>query len=111
MSCNIIATLSFEKELKRLAKKYTSIKQDYAILLKKLQEEPRLGVPLGNDCYKIRLAITSKQKGKSGGARVITFFYSIKETLYLLGVYDKSEKETLKEHEIKARLEEITDFY
>ncbi|MDR0305174.1 MAG: type II toxin-antitoxin system RelE/ParE family toxin [Chitinispirillales bacterium] len=109
MNYNIITTPLFEKELKRLVKKYASIKQDYAALLKKLQEEPQSGESIGNDCYKVRLAIKSKNKGKSGGARVITFLYTVKQTLYLLGIYDKTEKETLKDNEIKARLKEIAD--
>ena len=35
-------------------------------------ETPGQGTPLGHDAYKIRLKITSKEKGKSGGARVIS---------------------------------------
>lgn len=68
MSCNIIPTPPFEKELKQLAKKYPSLKKDIAVLAAQLQKEPKFGVPLGNNCYKIRIAITSKGQGKSGGA-------------------------------------------
>ena len=107
MNCNVVATSLFEKEIKILNKKYPSLKNEYIALLKELQENPKMGEPLGKDCYKIRLAIESKQKGKSGGARVISFFYTIKETLFLLGIYDKSEKETLKDNEIKERLKKL----
>jgi len=37
-----------------------------------LEENPIQGEALGKDCYKIRMAITSKGRGKSGGSRVIT---------------------------------------
>ena len=57
-----------------------------------LLKNPESGVSLGNRCYKIRIAIASKGKGKSGGARVITYLYFQKATIYLLTIYDKSEK-------------------
>jgi mRNA-degrading endonuclease RelE of RelBE toxin-antitoxin system len=104
---DIVITDRFEKELKQLQKKYPSITDDFDSLYKKLQENPRLGTKIGEDLYKIRLAIASKNKGKSGGARVITFLYTAKEKLLLLGIYDKSEREVLKDSEIKARFKEI----
>jgi mRNA-degrading endonuclease RelE of RelBE toxin-antitoxin system len=109
MKCNVVFTPLFEKEFKHLCKKYPSFKSDFGSLYEKLQENPRLGEEVIKDCYKIRLAITSKNKGKSGGARVITFFYTTKDKLLLLGVYDKSEKKTFTEREIKVRLKEIED--
>ncbi len=66
----IIAEALFRKELKRLAKKYPSIANDYANLLQSLQANPRQGAPLGNNAYKVRMLIGSKNTGKSGGARV-----------------------------------------
>lgn len=72
MSYNIIYTGEFEKEIKRLSKKHLSLKKDFRLLLKTLSANPKTGSLLGNDCFKIRLSVTSKGKGKSGGARVIT---------------------------------------
>jgi mRNA-degrading endonuclease RelE of RelBE toxin-antitoxin system len=72
MSSNLIITPSFERDAKPLLKKYKSLKTDLADLFELLENEPVQGKSLGKDCYKIRLAITSKGKGKSGGARVIT---------------------------------------
>ncbi|MFM8833062.1 MAG: type II toxin-antitoxin system RelE/ParE family toxin [Cytophagales bacterium] len=63
------------------------------------------GTPIGNNCYKIRLAISSK--GKSGGARVITYLYIQTETVYLLTLYDKSEKADLKPNELKEMIQEL----
>lgn len=104
MSFNIIPTPPFEKELKHLAKKYPSIKKDMADLVSKLMEEPELGTPLGNDCYKIRMAITSKGKGKSGGARVITFVQIIQTNIFLLSIFDKADAANISDKLLKERL-------
>ena len=72
MSFNLLTTSKFDKELKRLAKKYPSLKKEFSTLIFSLKENPTQGTSIGNNCYKIRLAIASKRKGKSGGARVIT---------------------------------------
>ncbi len=72
MKYNVLATPPFEKQLKRLAKKYPSLKVEYANLLDALGENPYKGVSIGDNCFKVRLAIASKNRGKSGGARVIT---------------------------------------
>ena len=107
MSYNIIAVDSFEKELKHLFKKYPSIKKDLADLIEKLLLEPMLGTPIGNNCYKIRMNITSKKKGKSGGARVITHLFFKENILYLLSIYDKSEAKNITEVEILERLKNL----
>ena len=63
---------TFEKELKALSKKYKSLREDIEKLKKEIEENPLLGTSLGGGYKKIRLNITSKNQGKSGGARVIT---------------------------------------
>jgi mRNA-degrading endonuclease RelE of RelBE toxin-antitoxin system len=107
MSYNIIATKFFKKELKRLAKKFVSLKTEYADLLNLLEENPISGTPLGNDCYKIRIAIASKGKGKSGGARVITYVLNADETIFLLSIYDKSELDNISDDDIANRLNNL----
>ena len=62
MSFEIISTPPFERELKHLAKKYPSIKKDIALLATELLHNPSLGTAIGFNCYKIRMAITSKRK-------------------------------------------------
>ena len=109
MSYNIIAVPTFRKELKKLAKKYPSLKTDLAILFESLEENPVQGTSLGRNCYKIRLAISSKGKGKSGGARVITNIVIAEETVFLLSIYDKSDKETLSDKELDELLKNITE--
>ncbi len=72
MSYSILPTPPFDKQLKRLCKKYSSLKKEYLNLIEELEQTPELGIKIGNNCYKIRIAIASKGKGKSGGARIIT---------------------------------------
>lgn len=91
--------------MKRLAKKYRSMKQDYALLLASLTENPFQGADLGQGLRKVRMAIASKGKGKSGGARVITYNVLVAATdteVRLLYIYDKSERETITDAEIQA---------
>ena len=107
MSFSIILVDSFVKELKRLNKKYPSIKSDLTLLGQQLLDDPKSGTPVGNDCYKIRIAITSKGKGKSGGARVITHVLIQEETIYMLSIYDKSDAETISEEDILKRIKSI----
>lgn len=104
MSYKVKFIPKFEKELKRLAKKYPSIKSDFALLLQSLKEQPDQGTSLGNNCYKIRMAIASKGKGKSGGARVITCFKIVDTTVFLLTIFDKSETDNISDKELRELL-------
>jgi mRNA-degrading endonuclease RelE of RelBE toxin-antitoxin system len=73
MSYKAFAIPNFRRNIKKLSKKYPSIKSDFAVFLDDIVQNPFQGEPLGKgNCYKVRLAIKSKGKGKSGGARVIT---------------------------------------
>ncbi|MDN3579691.1 type II toxin-antitoxin system RelE/ParE family toxin [Mucilaginibacter flavus] len=107
MSYNVKFISKFEKELKRLAKKHPSLKSDFSSLLLSLKENPSQGISLGNDCYKIRMSISSKGKGKSGGARVITCFKIVQNTVFLLTIFDKSEQENIADKELKELLKFI----
>ena len=101
MSLRIDALPNFGRELKLLKKKYPSVVQDLAALVVELTEKPQLGVPLGHNCYKIRLAVRSKGQGKSGGARVITCVALIQERLTLLAIYDKSERDNISDDRLR----------
>lgn len=83
MSFKILTIPPFNKQLKRLAKKYPSIKQDFAKLLETLKSNPIQGVEIKENCFKVRLAIKSKGRGKSGGARVITTIFIDEKIVYL----------------------------
>ncbi len=101
MSYNISSIPLFDKQAKRLAKKYPSLKRELAGLIEKLTDEPEQGTALGNSFYKIRLAIASKGKGKSGGARVVTYVKIARNTVYLTSIFDKSDKSTLTDKELE----------
>ena len=107
MSYRVKFIPKFEKELKRLAKKYPSVKLDFSVLLHTLKEEPKQGTPLGNDCYKIRMAISSKGKGKSSGARIITCFKITLDTIFLITIFDKSDQENISDKELSDLLKFI----
>lgn len=109
MSYNIIAIPKFKKELKKLAKKYPSLKNEFSDLIESLENEPEQGTALGKNCYKIRLAIASKGKGKSGGARVFTNIVIANTTVYLLTIYDKADKENLTNKELEELLKSVPD--
>ncbi|MDR3694371.1 addiction module toxin RelE [Mucilaginibacter sp.] len=104
-------TSNFKKEAKPLFKRYVSLKTDLANLEKELYLNPTLGTSLGNNTYKIRLKITSKGKGKSGGVRVISYLETelianletdVSLTIVnLISIYDKSETEIITDKELK----------
>jgi len=100
MSFNVKTLSVFERQAKRLMKKFPSLKKEIQTLVSELKEEPNKGTSIGHDCYKIRLAISSKGKGKSGGARVITHLVYKNDTVYLLAIFDKSDMENLSDKEI-----------
>ena len=101
MSCNTTVSVSddFAKEAKRLAKKYPSFKQAYKDFLVSIKNNPLQGDEITKNIRKIRMAIKAKGKGKSGGARVITFniLTDIENghVVFLL-LYDKEDDSTVK---------------
>ncbi len=109
MNCKVEVLFTFKKEFKRLSKRYRSLLNDVQKLQRELLAKPDLGTDLGNGLRKIRMAIQSKGKGKSGGARVITYtiITKIEETeINLLYIYDKSERDSISATEIKELLKQ-----
>lgn len=107
MNFKVEATPNFLNEAKKLSKKYISLKSDIEELSVKLLVNPTLGIPLGGDVFKIRMAITSKGKGKSGGARVISCVKIVRSTIYLVSIYDKSEQGTISDVMIRELVKGI----
>lgn len=101
MSYSVELSANFKKEAKRLIKKYPSLKMELVELFTTLEDNPTIGIPLGNDMYKIRLAIGSKNKGKSSGARVLSFVKVTQRMVLLFSIYSKGEVDNLTEKEIK----------
>ncbi len=105
MKVEIVLGDEFKRQFKRLAKKYPSLKDDFIIFKKELADEPFQGSDLGSGVHKVRMAIASKGKGKSGGARVITFNVIQHEDdsidITLLTIYDKGEISSVTDKYIK----------
>lgn len=104
MSFKIKTLPEFDRQFKRLKKKYPSFVTYFLGLLKLIQSNPGSGTDLGRNCFKYRLAIRSKNKGKSGGARLISHIVIKDETIFFLTIYDKSEKENLTDKELRDLL-------
>ncbi len=100
MSYSVYLTPDFKKSFKKLYKKHPSLKADLKELINTLEKEPDSGIHLGYGIHKIRLAITSKGKGKSGGARIITYLVTKDNEVYLVFIYDKSQLENITKEQI-----------
>ena len=111
MSYKIKSVASFDKDFKRLLKRYHSLPDDIKALVKDLRKNPMVGVSLGHGVHKIRLAIHSKGGGKSGGIRVITYVNVMVEieegVVYLLAMYDKSDQDSIADKAIKELLKQL----
>ena len=104
----VVAAKSFNREAKRLVKRYRSLADEIELLINSLKKNPFQGKDLGGGVHKIRLSISSKGKGKSGGARIISYVDVLLETMSgrvsLLTIYDKSEQSTVSDKEIAQLL-------
>lgn len=110
MNLEIIRSEYFTAAFKKLSKRYRGIVDDYESFLEDLKAAPHQGVEIAPHIRKVRMAITAKGKGKSGGARVITFDALVSEQggkLYLLFIYDKAEASNVKMNVIKAIIKEL----
>ena len=100
----------FERQAKKLAKHYPSFKKDLLLLLESLKADPWQGVDLGNGIRKVRMTISSKGRGKSGGARVITMNLNVdveKMIIALLYIYDKAEMENVSDQFLQQIIKEM----
>ncbi len=109
MKFSVAATANFKREIKRLLKKSPSLQKEYLSLVEDLEDSPKQGTSIGRNCFKIRLSIRSKGRGKSGGARIITCFVLVEKSVYLLSIYDKSEKESITNKQLSNFLEQISE--
>ena len=117
MKATVRVTKSFKKQAKPLLKKYPSLKQELFQLERTLVLNPQSGIPLGNNCFKIRLAIKSKRKGKSGGLRAISHLESEVVGLVenedeiivitLISIYDKSDTASITDKELRELISRL----
>ena len=102
LELKIIPLESFKNDFKKLQKRYRHIKEDVKKLTTELQENPKAGIALQRNCYKIRLANSSVPTGKSGGFRTIYYFLDAHKHVYLMAIYSKTQKENISESELLA---------
>jgi hypothetical protein len=107
MSYRVVSCPRFERQFKRLAKKYLSLKTNFNSFERERAEYPKMGKSLGKDIYKVRLSVASKGKDTSSGIRIITYLRVLAKTVYVLAIYDKSEIKNITEKEIEQSLSEI----
>jgi hypothetical protein len=103
-SYRVVTIPPFDKQLKRLVKKYPSLKTEYLQLIDSLEVNPNMGISLGNNCFKIKIGIESKGQGKSGGARVITHVQVFENMVFLLSIFDKSDQENISDKDLDGLL-------
>ncbi len=112
MNNKVIVTFFFERRAKKFLKKFKSLSSELLELEKELLLEPKKGIFLGSNMYKIRLASKSKSKGKSGGFRVITYLLETTDTGYkinLITIYDKSEDSTITKSKLLKLVKDILE--
>jgi mRNA-degrading endonuclease RelE of RelBE toxin-antitoxin system len=100
MKLRIVEKSSYKKAVKKLSKHYKNIQNDINQFLDTLQSIRDLGIELKSNIYKVRIANSDKNKGKSAGYRLISYLKIVDDELYLLYIYDKSKIENLTENEI-----------
>lgn len=110
MSFEIVRSDYFTSEFKRLAKRYRGLADDYKDFIDSLKENPLQGTEIAPNVRKIRMTINAKGKGKSGGARVITFNALVSESegmIALLLIYDKSDASNIKMNVVKEIIKDL----
>lgn len=104
MTFDVVLTSGFKKDLRRIAKKHRQILEDISQLIDQVAKDPTLGTDLGHNLYKIRIAVSGTSKGKSGGARVITYVKVVRKTVVLSEIYLKNEYKTVDVDAVIQRL-------
>ncbi len=109
MKVDISLHNEFKRQFRRLNKKYRSLIDDLETLQSDLKENPFLGVSLSGGVRKVRMAISSKGKGKSGGARVLTLTILVTgdADVTLLTIYDKDEISNVSDEYIMELVREV----
>lgn len=107
MNIQVYFTPIFDKKFKRYTKKYQSIESDLKLFIDNISNTNN--IDLGGGVYKYRLAVKSKNKGKSGGLRIVSFEILVTErqkNIILLTIYDKSEQSSISKKEIASILKD-----
>jgi len=109
MNYKVVPTPRFKRQAKKLLKKYSSLSAELQAFEQDLMANPEQGQSLGQNAYKVRVAVKSKGKGKSGGLRVITYLITEEQEIYLLTIYDKSDIENIDNKTLKEMIKELNE--
>ncbi|MBZ0301847.1 MAG: type II toxin-antitoxin system RelE/ParE family toxin [Anaerolineae bacterium] len=102
---------AFQKEVKRLRKRYPRIQQDIQPLIDQLIDGKTPGDQIqstGYTVYKVRLPNRDAQRGKSGGYRVIYYIRTLTQ-IVLLTIYSKSDRSDTNTGDIQALIADLPD--
>ena len=102
---------AFQKDVKRLRKRYPRIQQDIQPLIDQLEAGETPGDQVqgtGYTVYKVRLPNRDAQRGKSGGYRVIYYIQTLKQIM-LLSVYAKSDRSNISTGELQGIITDLPD--
>jgi hypothetical protein len=108
MSYEVRVVEEFKRDVKKLFKKYRSIKLDILELIEKLEKDYTIGIDLGSNLYKIRIK-NSDIGGKRGGYRVIYYTRLTNNRIYLLTIFSKTQKENINVKRLKPIIDEIKE--
>ncbi|GAB5466926.1 MAG: hypothetical protein Kapaf2KO_23620 [Candidatus Kapaibacteriales bacterium] len=107
MNYKVLSIPPFDKQFKRLKKKYPSLTTKLISLIDELKVEPTKGIKIYKNCYKIRLSLNENKKGKSGGVRIITNVKIVENKVILISIYSKSATSAISEKQIDNLLKDI----
>ena len=105
MNLKILRLDNFTKEAKKLYKKYKKLPTDLKTLAERLNDNPKAGINLDANCYKIRLENSSITTEKSGGFRIVYYYYNGEGELYLLSIFSKRDMENISDERVLELLE------
>ncbi|PRY35514.1 mRNA-degrading endonuclease RelE of RelBE toxin-antitoxin system [Spirosoma oryzae] len=112
MPNSVLLTPRFERRYKRFSKKFASLEGELDELIADLTKSPTIGQSLGSGLYKIRLAVKSKGKGKSGGFRIVSYLVTENEDntdIFLITMYDKSEDSSIDKDTLLAMIADLSE--
>ena len=107
----VVQTSTYLKGYKKIRKKYPAFADDMKTMLDSLEEKPKQGIEIFPNVYKKRISITGKSQGKSGGARLIFYYFTTGENVVLMYVYDKAEISDIPDPEIKGFVKELLEYF
>jgi len=96
----VFKSATFLKTEKRLAKRYPSVSGDVEHFLSVVESPENLGIPLGKNIFKARIANKDAKRGKSGGYRLLSYLRLEEGRLILLYLYSKTDLANVTEEEL-----------